>query len=129
MITHRLEFAKKYLEDAVELFRQKRFNSAVSRAYYASYQAMWAGLGDPRDGQIWRHLAIIKHFVRGYWFAPEHPATGPGLLEDKRFPLRQLYVYRVQSDYEAKHINAHSVEYLLNVVEQIIAIVEEKGGK
>ena len=68
MIKYRLEFAKIYLQDAIELYEDGRFNSSASRAYYASYQAMWAGLGDPGDGRIWRHLAIIKHFVRGYWF-------------------------------------------------------------
>ncbi|MEW6378036.1 MAG: hypothetical protein AB1611_00360 [bacterium] len=71
-------------DDAVELFNQKRFNSSASRAYYASYQAMWSALGDPKDGESWRHLAIIKHFVRGYRFESNHPKTGPGLLEDKR---------------------------------------------
>lgn len=75
MIKYRLDFAKNYLEDAFELFDNKRFNSAASRAYYASYQAMWAALGDPLDGKIWRHLAIIKHFVRGYWFEPNLPKT------------------------------------------------------
>ena len=65
MIKHRLDFAKKYLDDAIELFNKKRLNSSVSRAYYASYQAMWAALGDPEEGKVWRHLAIIKHFVRG----------------------------------------------------------------
>jgi uncharacterized protein (UPF0332 family) len=42
MIKFRLEIAKTYLDDAVTLFNDKRFNSAASRAYYASYQAMWA---------------------------------------------------------------------------------------
>jgi uncharacterized protein (UPF0332 family) len=129
MIEHRLEFAKKYLEDAVELFHQKRFNSAVSRAYYASYQAMWAALGDPRDDKIWRHLAIIKHFVRGYWFVPTHPPSGPGFFEDKRFPLRQLYAYRIQSDYDAIEIDENVTERMLEVVKQTIAMIEEKGGK
>ena len=49
MIKNRLNFAKNYLEDAVELFKEKRFNSSASRAYYASYQAMWAALVDKRD--------------------------------------------------------------------------------
>ena len=47
MINYRLDFAKKYLDDAIELFNNKKFNSSASRAYYASYQAMWAALGDP----------------------------------------------------------------------------------
>ena len=52
MIIYRLDFAKKYLEDATELFNKKRFNSSASRAYYASYQAMWAALGDPEEGKM-----------------------------------------------------------------------------
>ena len=62
MIKYHLDFARKYLDDAVQLFNQKRYNSSASRAYYASYQAMWSALGEPVDGKIWRHLAIIKHF-------------------------------------------------------------------
>lgn len=128
MIRYRLGFAKKYFEDAIELFIQERFNSSASRAYYASYQAMWAALGDPEDGKIWRHLAIIRHFVRGYWFAPDHPKTGPGLLEDHRLPLRRLYAYRIGSDYDAIEITPHNLEPLLGVVEQVIRNVEERGG-
>jgi len=45
MIKFRLEIARTYLDDAMMLFNEKRFNSAASRAYYASYQAMWAALG------------------------------------------------------------------------------------
>jgi len=129
MIKYRLEYARIYLQDAIKLFEDGRFNSAASRAYYASYQAMWAGLGDPGDGRIWRHLAIIKHFVRGYWFKPKHPQTGPGLLEDKRLPLRRLYSYRIKSDYDAVDIDRNNLVKLLKVVEQVINIVEEKGGK
>ena len=129
MIQYRLEFAKNYLDDAVELFKQKRYNSAASRTYYASYQAMWAALGDPEEGKIWRHLAIIKHFVRGYWFEPNHPKTGPGLLEDKRLPLRRLYSYRIKGDYDAIQIAEHNLEPLLELVKQVISIIDEKGGR
>lgn len=129
MIKYRLEYAKKYLDDAIELFDKKRFNSSASRAYYASYQAMWAGLGDPEDGKTWRHLAIIAHFVRGYWFEPDHPKSGPGLLEDKRLPLRRLYAYRIKGDYDAIEITQHNMEPLLKIVKQVISIVDEKGGR
>ena len=129
MIKYRLNFSKKYLDDAIELFDKERFNSSASRAYYASYQAMWAALGDPEEGKIWRHLAIIKHFVRGYWFAPNHPKTGPGLLEDKRLPLRRLYAYRIKSDYDAAKIGRDNLERLLIIVGQVIDIIDEKGGR
>lgn len=128
MIEYRLRFAKNYLNDAIELFEKKRLNSSASRAYYASYQAMWAALGDPEDGKIWRHLAIIKHFVRGYWFTPDHPIDGPGLLEEKRLPLRRLYAYRIKSDYDAVDISANVLEPLLTVVKQVISFIERKGG-
>ena len=112
-----------------ELFNNKKFNSSASRAYYASYQAMWGALGDPEEGKIWRHLAIIKHFIRGYWFAPNHQATGPGLLEDKRLPLRRLYSYRIKSDYDAIDIDRHNLEQLPHVVEQLMNIIDKKGGR
>ena len=128
MIRYRLEVAREYLDDAKELFNEKRFNSAASRAYYASYQAMWAALGEPREGKIWRHLAIIKHFVRGYWFEPDHMEAGPGLLEDKRLPLRRLYSYRIKSDYDAESVDENNLSDLLQTVKQVISIVDEKGG-
>ena len=128
MIRYRLEVARKYLDDATELFNQKRFNSAASRAYYASYQAMWSALGEPRDGKTWRHLAIIKHFVRGYWFEPDHQESGPGLLEDKRLPLRRLYSYRIKSDYDAVPVDENNLVGLFQTVKQLISIIDEKGG-
>jgi uncharacterized protein (UPF0332 family) len=127
MIPFRLEISRTYLDDAMILFKDKRFNSAASRAYYASYQAMWAALGEPEEGRVWRHLAIIKHFVSGYWFEPGHEEAGPGLLEDKRLPLRRLYSYRIKSDYEGSTVNEHHLASLLETVKQIIEIVEEKG--
>ena len=129
MIKNRLNFAKKYLDDAFELFNRKRYNSSASRAYYASYQAMWSALGEPVDGKTWRHLAIIKHFVRGYWLIPEYQETGPGLLEEKRLPLRRLYSCRIASDYDAIEIDPQNLDPLLKIVEQVINIIDEKGGK
>ena len=85
-------------------------------------------LGEPRDGKIWRHLAITKHFVRGYWFAPDHQKTGPGLLEEKRLPLRRLYSYRIMSDYEAVSVDENNLADLLETVKQTIDIIDEKGG-
>ncbi len=125
MIDYRLEFAKRYLEDADLLFNESRFNSAVSRAYYASYQAMWAALGEPETG-VWRHLAIIKHFVRGYWADSGYSRQGPGLFEDKRLSLRRLYLYRVKSDYDAVDINRHAAEQFLDLIRDLISIIE--GG-
>lgn len=127
MIKFRLEIAGRYLDDAIELYRQNRYCSAVSRAYYASYQTMWSALGDPEEGKIWRHLAIIKHFVRGYWFNPDHSKLGPGLFEDKRLPLRRLYSFRIKSDYDGMPVNGQDVDRSIQVVRDLINIVKEKS--
>ena len=126
MIKFRIDMAQSYLEDAVELYNQNRYNSATSRAYYASYQAMWSALGEPQDGRIWRHLAIIKHFVRGYWFEENHSKSGPGLLEDKRLPLRRLYALRIKSDYDCIAVRKQDVDRSIKIVSEIIKIIKEK---
>jgi uncharacterized protein (UPF0332 family) len=128
MIDHRLQCARVYLKDAFELYEKGSINSSASRAYYASYQAMWAVLGDPERQKIWKHLGIIKHFVRGYWSEPQHPKTGPGLLEDLRLPLRRLYSYRIKSDYDSEDVDRHNLLPLLKNVERMLSIIEEKGG-
>jgi len=48
----RIKYAQKYLDDAKILFAAERYNSASSRLYYASYQAMWAALGTPKGDRI-----------------------------------------------------------------------------
>jgi hypothetical protein len=108
VIPERRNLAHQYLEDAQYLLVADRLASAVSRTYYAAYQAMWAALGDPPRSEGWRHGAIINHFVRGYWFSPAHPATGPGLLESLRFRLRRLYELRLDVDDDAIPISRAS---------------------
>lgn len=129
MIKFRLEMAEQYRHDAVELFGRERFNSAVSRAYYGSYQAMWSALGDPPGGRIWRHLAIIKHFVRGYWFAPDHSESGPGLLENKRLALRRLYSLRIKSDYDAMRVQEKEAAASIEVVSDLVKVIKELTGE
>lgn len=129
MIAARLALAQQYFDDAQVLLAADRCASAVSRAYYAAYQAMWAALGDPPHADGWRHGAIINHFVRGYWFAPAHPATGPGLLESLRFSLRRLYALRLNADYDALPISRASAEAALQtVVHTLAAITQHTHG-
>ena len=79
--------------------------------------------------KIWKHLGIIKHFVRGYWYEQTHPKTGSGLLEEFRLPLRRLYSYRIKSDYDAEDVNQHNLIQLLENVERVLSIIEKKGGE
>jgi uncharacterized protein (UPF0332 family) len=127
-VMSRLKYAQLYLDDARLLFENKRLGSALSRLYYSSYQAMWAALGEPADGRIWKHLAIIRPFVNGHWFAPSHPVQAPGLLEQYRLPLRQLYTYRVKADYELQEFNEAVVEGMIKTVSEVMAIIISKRG-
>lgn len=131
MLLERLRLARQYLNDAQSLLAADRLASAISRAYYAAYQAMWAALGDPPCGEGWRHGAIISHFVRGYWFAPAHPATGPGLLESLRFGLRRLYELRLDADYDAVPISRTSAEAGVQTVRCTLAEIDQRtqGGR
>lgn len=126
MLEHRLRLAQQYCDDAKLLLQNERWNSGVARAYYASYQAMWAALGDPPQEEQWRHLAIIKHFVRGYWFDPAHPSEAPGLLEPLRLSLRKLYLARIQCDYEGSLLNQKTAKAAIQAAEETLRVIEER---
>lgn len=125
MIPARLTLARHFLDDAEYLLAADRVASAIARAYYAAYQAMWAALGDPPQAEVWRHGAIINHCVRGYWFAPSHPATGPGLLEPLRFGLRRLYDLRLTVDYDGLPVSRASASAALHTVHQTLATIDQ----
>lgn len=127
MITERFATASKYLDDARYLRDAGRLDSAASRAYYAAYQAMWAALEAPPSGGQRRHLGIISHFVRGYWFAPTHPPTGPGLLEHLRLPLNRLYQFRVDADYDLIPLDSVSAEECIDTAARTITEIEQRG--
>ena len=123
-MSHRLEIARQYLDDAKLLASNGRWSSAVSRSYYASYRAMWGVLGEPTEERLWRHLAIIKHFVRGYWLQKDSRRDGPGLLEHLRLPLRRLYQARLQGDYDAVSLSKGVAETSIQTVEATIRVIE-----
>jgi hypothetical protein len=126
VIPERFRLAQQYLADAQYLLAAECLASAVSRAYYAAYQAMWAALGDPPGtGGRWRHEAIINHFVRGYWFMPTHPTTGPGLLEPLRLPLRRLYQVRLDADYDLVPVMRRSAEEAIQTAQQTLAAIAQ----
>jgi hypothetical protein len=123
METMRFNAALVMLDDARHLLQVSRWASATSRAYYCSYQAMWAALGTPPQANQWRHAAIIAPFVRGAWFAPEHPRTGPGRLEPLRRPLQWLYQKWIDVDYDIRPVThttaARAVEIAAEVCQEI----------
>jgi len=68
--------------------------------------------------------------VRGYWFAPAHPSTGPGLLEPLRFALHQLYDLRLDADYDGVPIARASAEAGLRTAQRTLAEMQQRtqGG-
>ena len=128
MLAERFMVARTYLDDAQYLLAVGRLESAVSRAYYAAYQAMWAALGEPPNSRQWRHLGIISHFVRGYWFEPTHPQTGPGLLEHLRLPLSRLYQFRIDVDYDVIPLSVGRAEECVAVAAQTITEVARRAN-
>ena len=116
------------LDDARHLLSIDRWASAISRAYYCSYQAMWAALGAPPQANQWRHAAIIAHFVRGYWFAPAHPRTGPGLLEPLRRPLQWLYQKRIDVDYDIRPVTQAIASRAVEIAEQVCQEIQQRSG-
>jgi hypothetical protein len=70
---------------------------------------------------------MISHFVRGYWLTPDHPHTGPGLLEALRFPLRRLYQLRIDADYTLMPLDAVSAEECTETATRTITEIEQRA--
>jgi hypothetical protein len=68
--------------------------------------------------------------MRGYWFMPTHPTTGPGLLEPLRLPLRRLYQVRLDADYDLVPIVRHNAEEVVQTARQTLAAIAQhtQGG-
>ena len=122
----RLEAASRYLVGAVALVAAGDYAGAISRCYYAAYQAMWAALGEPVIKGRWEHAGIIQAFVRGRWDDPSYPMTGPGLYEPLRSPLRRLYGLRLGVDYRIEPVTRETAEWALEVTQDLIATIRAK---
>ena len=122
----RLEAASRYLAGAIALVEAGDYAGAISRCYYAAYQAMWAALGEPTTRRRWEHVGIIQAFVRGRWDDPSYPMTGPGLYERFRFPLRRLYDLRLDVDYHVEAVNRETADWALEMVKELLTAIRTK---
>ena len=122
----RLAAASRYLAGAMALVEAGDYAGAISRCYYAAYQAMWAALGEPVTRRRWEHAGIIQAFVRGRWDDPSFPMTGPGLYERLRFPLRRLYDLRLAVDYYVESVSRETADWALEVVKDLLATIRAK---
>lgn len=119
----RLDAARRYLEGAHALRDTGEYAGAISRCYYAAYQAMWAALGTPTSTRRWEHVGIIQVFVRGRWADPTYPMTGPGLYERFRFPLRRLYDLRLRVDYHIESMSPAMAAWALEITQELITTI------
>jgi uncharacterized protein (UPF0332 family) len=126
VLRERLEAASRYLEGARVLSEAGDYAGAISRCYYAAYQAMWAALGDPPTRRRWEHAGIVQAFVRGRWDDRSYPRIGPGLYERFRFPLRRLYDIRLGVDYRIESVTNETADWALEVVRDLLATISTK---
>ena len=82
---------------------------------------MWIVLDDPPAG-LWRHGGLINEFCRGRW--QTFPAT-PQALASVRKKLDRLYVYRVQSDYEARNLSQSQAQEALDSADEVLHLVAQ----
>lgn len=108
--------AKAFLDDAKLLLEHQRFNSAISRAYYALYQFsiyILAQHGETRRQDKWSHHGVQR------------------ALKDKNIisqsnklfkVLSEAYQLRVISDYRGGNANKDRVQLIIS---QLKTILEE----
>ncbi len=127
VIGERLEAAARYLAGARALIEAGDYGGAISRCYYAAYQAMWAALGDPTPKRRWEHLGVIQAFVRGRWDDPSQAMTGPGRYERFRFPIRRLYGLRLGVDYRVDSMTQDTAEWAVGIVHDLIETIRAQA--
>jgi hypothetical protein len=85
---------------------------------------MWAAVGDPPAG-LWRHGGLINEFCRGHW---QTPAGSPQQLAPLRKKLDRLYLYRIQSDYEARGLTKTEARVALDTLDEVLRLVAQEKG-
>ena len=81
-------------------------------------------MGDPPAG-LWRHGGLINECCRGRW---QEPPTPPQALASLRKKLDRLYVYRVQSDDEARSLSRSEAQEALDITDEVLRLVAQHPG-
>jgi uncharacterized protein (UPF0332 family) len=99
-----LSKAENHLRSAEILWRHGQYRAAVSRAYYASFSAMCAFVGEPPRGR-WEHPGLRGVFVQ------QLGVRGVPVTECRRLRqrLRSLHDARTDPDYTAIAIDETTV--------------------
>lgn len=105
-------------------FDQGYYDESITLSYYACYQAMWVAVDDPPAG-LWRHGGLINNFCRGQW---RRPPVAPQAMASLRKKLDQLYLYRIQVDYEARSLGQSEAQEGLDSADEVLQLVAQQTG-
>ena len=113
-----LDKAEEHLRSAEFLWRQGQYRDAVSRAYYASFSAMYALVGEPPRGR-WEHPGLRGVLVQ------QLSVRGVPAAECRRLrqSLRSLHDASIDADYTLVVIDETTVRAALAIAREILAIV------
>ena len=109
-ILEHLHKARTFLQDAQLCIAHARYDSAVSRAYYAMFRAAIALLehhGNVRPG--WNHGRLERALRRSM-------VSIRALLQDGDVDeLKDTYALRIVADYEDREIGSHEAQAIFRV--------------
>lgn len=117
----RWETAQELYQAADVAFHQQLYRASIGHAYYACFQAMWVGLGDPPQG-VWQHIGVTRSFCFGRW---ADPPIVPTSLATLRKNLLALYELRLDVHYRARAIPSQKAEQGLVTVREVIQLVQQ----
>ena len=103
-------------------FDQNCYSDSITLSYYACYQAMWVAVGDPVAG-LWRHGGLINEFCQGRW---QQPPVPPQTMASLRRKLNQLYLNRIQVDYEAQNLGQDAAQEGLVTMDETLLLVAQQ---
>jgi uncharacterized protein (UPF0332 family) len=114
-----LSKAEEHLRSAGILWRHGQYRDAVSRAYYASFSAMCAFVGEPPRGR-WEHPGLRGVFVQ------QLSVRGVPVAECRRLRqrLRSLHDARTDADYTNMAIDETTVQEALTIAREILEVVQ-----
>ena len=114
-----LDKAEEHLRSAELLWQHGQYRDAVSRAYYASFSAMCALVGEPPRGR-WEHPGLRGAFVQ------QLSVRGIPAAECRRLRrrLRSLHDARIDADYTIVAIDETTVQEALAIAREILEVVQ-----
>ena len=113
-----LDKAQEHLTSADLLHQHGQYRDAVSRAYYASFSAMYAFVGEPPRGS-WEHPGLRGTFVQ------QLGARGVAVDTCRRLRrrIRLLHDARRDADYTTLAIDVTTSQEALAIAQEIFEVV------